>query len=152
MTAADVAIVGGGAMGWSTAFWLMRRDPALRVTVVERDPSHAQSATALSVGSIRQQFTCPINVQISLFGIDFLRNFPMHTAGAAGVASLGLPEQGYLFLAGSQAGADVLRKAAAMQRGMAELLTTGRFETLHLSELGPVRLHTGARVLEKAVV
>lgn len=116
MTAADVAIVGGGAMGWSTAFWLMRRDPALRVKVVERDPSHAQSATALSVASIRQQFTCPINVKISRFGIAFLRNFSMHTAGAAGVASLGLREQGYLFLAGSQAGADVLRKAAAMQR------------------------------------
>lgn len=116
MTAADVAIVGGGAMGWSTAFWLMRRDASLRVKVVERDPSHAQAATALSVASIRQQFTCRINVKISRFGIDFLQNFSAHTEGAAGVASLGLREQGYLFLAGSQAGAEVLRTAAAMQR------------------------------------
>ncbi|MEE4119170.1 MAG: hypothetical protein V2I65_09155 [Paracoccaceae bacterium] len=45
-----------------------------------------------------------------------------------------------------------LQQAPAMGRGMAEMLTAGRFESLDLSELGPERLQTGARVLEKAVV
>ena len=113
MTTADVAIVGGGAMGWSTAFWLTRRAPGLDVVVIERDPSYARAATALSVASIRQQFTTAINVRISRFGIEFFRNFTAET----GAPELGLREQGYLFLAGSQSGAEVLRQAAALQRG-----------------------------------
>jgi hypothetical protein len=100
-------------MGWSTAFWLTRREPGLHVTVVERDPGHARSATALPVASIRQQFTCRINVRISRFGIDFMKGFLRHADNGAGVADLGLRENGYLFLAGSAAGATVLRDAAA---------------------------------------
>ena len=109
----DVAIVGGGAMGWSTAFWLTGAAPDLRVAVYEQDPGAARSATALSVASIRQQFTTEINVKISRFGIDFMSNFEM----ASGASSdLGLHENGYLFLAGTTGGAEVLRQAAQLQR------------------------------------
>lgn len=110
----DVVIVGGGVMGASAAWWLTRLAPGLRVTVIERDSSHARAATALSVASIRQQFTNPVNVQISRFGLEMIRDFPACTGGP----DLCLRENGYLFLAGSVASAEVMREAAAMQRGL----------------------------------
>ncbi|KAF7251426.1 hypothetical protein EG68_08746 [Paragonimus skrjabini miyazakii] len=69
----DILIVGGGLIGWSVAFW-MRWTTKFGVTVVERDPTYARSASVLGLGSIRQQFSEPENIQMSLFGSDFLRN------------------------------------------------------------------------------
>jgi glycine/D-amino acid oxidase-like deaminating enzyme len=45
-----------------------------------------------------------------------------------------------------------LQQAPAMGRGLAELVTAGRYETLDLSVLGPDRMAEGAPLLEKAVV
>jgi glycine/D-amino acid oxidase-like deaminating enzyme len=114
----DVVIVGGAVTGSSTAWWLLRADPALRVLIVEKDPSYARAATALSVASIRQQFSNPVNVEISRFGIDFIRNFARYIGPAGGVASLGLRENGYLFLSGTESGAALMEELAAMQRGL----------------------------------
>jgi FAD-dependent oxidoreductase domain-containing protein 1 len=111
----DVVVVGGGVMGASCAYWLTRMSPGLRVTVVERDTTYARSATALSVASVRQQFSTEANVKISRFGIDFIRNFEERLGHAVGVASLGLRENGYLFVTGSDENAAVMRELAAMQ-------------------------------------
>lgn len=113
---AEVAVIGGGVMGCSAAFWLTRLSPGLSVTVVERDPTWAQAATALSVASIRSQFSTEVNVRISRFGIDFIRNFADWTGPAGDVPSLGLVENGYLFLTASAQGAAIMHDIAAMQR------------------------------------
>ncbi|MFN3970699.1 MAG: NAD(P)/FAD-dependent oxidoreductase [Gemmobacter sp.] len=113
---ADVVVIGGGVMGASVAFWLTRMAPGLRVVVVERDPTHARAATALSVASIRQQFSSPVNVRLSRFGIGFLRDIAGWTGQAGGLRDLGLQENGYLFVTGSEAGAQVMAELAAMQR------------------------------------
>jgi glycine/D-amino acid oxidase-like deaminating enzyme len=113
---AEVVVIGGGVMGASAAFWLTRMAPGLDVMVVEQDPSYARSATALSVASIRQQFSTKVNVAISRFGIGFLRDFAAEAGAAAGVGSLGLRENGYLFLATTAAGAALMAESAAMQR------------------------------------
>lgn len=114
----DVLIAGGAVMGSSVAFWLSRMDPALNITVVEPDPSYATSSTALSVASIRSQFSDPTNVQISRFGVDFIRDFAGQTGPSGGVPDLGLRENGYLFLTGSETGAAMLETLAQMQRGL----------------------------------
>lgn len=114
----EVLIAGGAVMGASVAFWLTRLDPALRVTVVEPDPSYATSSTALSAAGIRSQFTNAVNVEISRFGIAFIRDFARHTGPAGGVPDLGLRENGYLFLASTATGAAMLEDLAAMQRGL----------------------------------
>ncbi|MDT8855784.1 FAD-dependent oxidoreductase [Paracoccaceae bacterium Fryx2] len=115
--AVDVAVIGGAAMGASCAFWLTKMQPGLRVLVVERDPSYARASTALSVASIRSQFTTPVNVAISRFGIGFIRNFAQEL-GLPEAGSLGFRENGYLFLTGTAEGAAVLSEVAAMQRSL----------------------------------
>lgn len=113
----DVAIIGGGAVGSSIAYWLTR-DPAWagRVAVIERDPTYTRASSALSASSIRQQFSTPMNIALSRFGIGFLRDVNTHL-GVEGEqpVELGLREPGYLFLA-TPAGEPVLRDNHAIQR------------------------------------
>lgn len=116
MQRADVVIVGGAVMGASCAYWLTRMNRGLQVLVVERDTSFAHSSTALSVASIRQQFSTGVNVAISRFGIGFIRDFQQNLGVDVGISSLGLKENGYLFLAHSADGAAMLHDHAAMQR------------------------------------
>ena len=107
----DVIVVGGGVMGSSVAYHL-KSDPAFtgKVTVIERDPTYARASSALSASSIRQQFSTPLNIHLSRYGIGFLRR----ASELLGV-ELGLREPGYLFLA-SAAGEAVLRANHAIQR------------------------------------
>ncbi|MBI1217921.1 MAG: FAD-dependent oxidoreductase [Rhodobacteraceae bacterium] len=114
----DVVIVGGAVMGASAAYWLTRTDPGLRVLVVEMDPSYARAATALSVASVRQQFSNPVNVAVSRFGVGFIRDFQASLGHDVGIGSLGLKENGYLFLAGTPEGAALMTDLATMQRGL----------------------------------
>lgn len=107
----SVIIVGGGAIGSSIAWHLTGMAGfAGSVTVIERDPTYARASSALSASSIRQQFSTPLNIHLSRFGIDFLRR----SRERLGV-DLGLREPGYLFLA-SPAGAEILRANHAVQR------------------------------------
>ena len=112
----DVIIAGGGVMGCATAFWLTRLEPALSVLVVERDPSYARAATALSAASIRQQFSHPLNVKISRFGVDFIKNIFESLGPAGEIPDLGLRENGYLFLCGTQEHAQAMATLADRQR------------------------------------
>ena len=114
----DVLVIGGGVMGASVAFWLTRMRPGLSVLVVEQDPSFAYAATALSVASIRQQFTTAVNVEISRFGIGFIRDIAGHLGQAGGITSLGLKENGYLFVTGNTEAAALMHEVAGMQRGL----------------------------------
>lgn len=138
----DVVIIGGGVMGTSAAYWLTRMSPGLRVLVLERDPTWARAATALSVASIRQQFSLAVNVRISRFGIEFLRDFHNQTGEVETISALGLRENGYLFLTGDPASAAQMRALAAMQRGegaATEVLDPAgigaRFPWLHCGDL-----------------
>jgi glycine/D-amino acid oxidase-like deaminating enzyme len=112
---ADVVIVGGAAMGSSLAYHLLAH-PGFRgrVVVVERDPTYATSASALSAASIRQQFSSPVNIRISLHGIRFLRTIGERLAVEGEAPEIGLREGGYLYCA-TRAGADVLRENNAVQ-------------------------------------
>lgn len=72
----DVVIVGGAVMGSSTAYWLTESpDSKGRVLVVERDSTYHQAPSARAASCIRQQFSQPINVLISQFGVEFIRGF-----------------------------------------------------------------------------
>ncbi|MBI3348932.1 MAG: FAD-binding oxidoreductase [Burkholderiales bacterium] len=110
----DVIIVGGGVMGAATACFLAR-DHGAAVTVVERDPSFARASSSLSLSSIRQQFSQPVNMALSRWSIDFLRRVAAELAVTDESPAIGLVEPGYLYLA-TPAGAASLRDVHALQR------------------------------------
>jgi len=112
-----VVIVGGGVIGSSIAYFLRASDPSVSVTVIERDPSYAKSSSALSAASIRQQFSTPLSVQMSLYGIEFLRNIGELLEVDGNRPSVDLHEGGYLFLA-TPAGDATLRENHALQKSL----------------------------------
>ncbi|XP_003795974.1 FAD-dependent oxidoreductase domain-containing protein 1 [Otolemur garnettii] len=115
----DVVIVGGGVLGLSVAYWLKKlekRQGAIRVLVVERDHTYSQASTGLSVGGIRQQFSLPENIQLSLFSASFLRNINEHLAVVDDPPlDLKFNPLGYLLLA-SEKGAATMENNVKVQR------------------------------------
>jgi FAD-dependent oxidoreductase domain-containing protein 1 len=104
----DVVIGGGAVMGSSTAYHLASH-PGFsgRILVVEPDMTYQRAASALSLSSIRQQFSTSINIQIGLFGASFLRKAKQTLAVDGNEPELSFKESGYLYLA-SEAGAPIL--------------------------------------------
>jgi glycine/D-amino acid oxidase-like deaminating enzyme len=112
----DVVIVGGAVSGSSTAYFLaMNPDFNGSVLVVEKDFTYKFSATALSSSCIRQQYSNAINVKISQFGIEFIRNFRENVEVDGDAPEIGFHEHGYLFLA-TEAGLDVIRENVRVQQ------------------------------------
>jgi glycine/D-amino acid oxidase-like deaminating enzyme len=112
----DVVIIGGAMLGSAVA-WFLTDNPDFdgSVLVVERDPTYAQAATSLTNSCIRQQFSAAINVQISQFGADFVKNFPRYMGNDPRVPQPRLHSFGYLYLADTPAFAAALRDAQAVQ-------------------------------------
>jgi FAD-dependent oxidoreductase domain-containing protein 1 len=111
---ADVAIVGGGIMGSSLAYWLSRFEPTASVVVIERDLTYATASSALSAASIRQQFTTPVNIRIAQASIELLRHADELLAVEGSKPDIGLSEGGYLYLARDPE-LESLRQAQAIQ-------------------------------------
>ncbi|NWZ24140.1 FXRD1 protein, partial [Asarcornis scutulata] len=116
---ADVVVVGGGVVGWAVAYWLKaleNQQHGMRVLVVERDPTYSRASTVLSVGGIRQQFSLPENIRLSLFSAAFLRNINDYLwVPNEPPVDLQFQPSGYLFLA-SQRGAATLEAGVKLQR------------------------------------
>ena len=112
----DVVIVGGAIMGASTAWFLTdTSDFGGSVLVVERDPSYAKCSTAHTNSCMRQQFSTELNVRISQFAAEFVKNLRSHMGGDKRIPDLSIQSYGYLYLADSGAFADVLRANQKVQ-------------------------------------
>ena len=117
----DVIIVGGAVIGSSIAYWLSEQQQSRQsILVVERDSSYEFSSTALSTSAIRQQYSNPINVKISQFGVELIRSFAERMAPffpGEPAPDLGFKEYGYLYCT-SPEGVDAARARVEMQRGL----------------------------------
>jgi len=139
---AEVVIVGGAIVGSAVATFLaLRADFDGRVVVVERDPTYRTSSTALSAASIRLQFSTPLNVLISRFGIEVIKHPERYLAVDGEALAVDFVEGGYLFLA-TDAGLPALEHNHALARSLdlpialytpAEL--NARFGWLHTDDL-----------------
>lgn len=145
-TAYDIVIVGGAVVGSSTAYWLSQAlGKRVSILVVERDSSYEFSSTALSTSAIRQQYSNPINVKISQFGIEIIRDFPRLMAPFfkdEAPPDLGFREHGYLYCC-SPGGVEAARARVDLQRGLGAhtvFLEPGvlkdRFPWLEVEDLG----------------
>ena len=113
----DVIIVGGSIMGAAVAWFLMDdTDFDGTVLVVERDPSFQQTSTAHTTSCMRQQFSTELNVRISQFAADFVKNLRAYMGGDERVPNLSIRNFGYMYLAGNEIFADVLRANQKVQR------------------------------------
>ncbi len=141
--AGDVVVIGGGVIGSAIAYFLAANDDFDgTVTVVERDPTYENAATARSVGGIRQQFSTPENILMSQFGASFVRNADAHLSIDGAPLHLPFVENGYLFLA-TDAGMPVLRENHRIQTQLGASVALldpaalgRRFPWLNVSGLG----------------
>jgi len=152
----DVVIVGGAVIGSSVAYFLTENtgfDGS--VLVVEPDPTYEQSSTTLSLASIRHQFSKPINIEISMFGTDFARDFHGRVEVEGDAPDLAFRETGYMFCAAESSLPQLRRNVTLQQHHGADvkLLNTqevaDRFPYLNVDDLAGCSLgETGEGTLD----
>ena len=112
----QIVIVGGGVMGAATACFLAR-DHGVMPIVIERDPAYLRASSALSASSIRQQFSVPINIQLSQASLAFYRNIGDELVVGTDRPDIALVEPGYLYLATTE-GLAHMKSQQRVQRSM----------------------------------
>ena len=123
----DVIIIGGAIMGASTAWFLTdNADFNGSVLVVERDMKFENCSTTHTNSCMRQQFSADLNVRISQFAADFVKNIRSYMGGDERVPELGIRSFGYMYLADNDGFADILREnqQVQLQAGAATQLMT----------------------------
>ena len=109
--AADIVIIGAGAIGASIAYHLARRG-ARDVVVLEREMVGAGS-TSKAAGGIRVQFGTRVEIEFSLRSIEFFKRFQ---------DEMGVPcdyrQEGYLILLSDEADLARFRRQAALQTSL----------------------------------
>ncbi len=112
----DVVIVGGAMYGSSVA-WFLTDNPDFdgSILVVERDPTYEFTSTAHTNSCMRQQFSREINIRVSQFAADFVKNFRAYMGGDDRVPHLRLQSYGYMYLADNAAFAATLKEGQELQ-------------------------------------
>lgn len=94
----DVVIIGGAIMGSCAAYFLKKSRPEMEVAVIEPDPTYEFASTVRASGGARRLFSCPENILMSNFSIEFIKNFSEVMAVNGEAAHIDWNEQGYLFI------------------------------------------------------
>jgi len=113
----DVVIIGGAMVGSSIAWFLTNNaDFDGSVLVVERDITYENSSTAHTNSCMRQQFSNELNVRMSQFAADFVKNFRSYMGDDPEVPELPFQTYGYMYLAADDAFASVLAENQQVQQ------------------------------------
>ncbi|MGI9365139.1 MAG: NAD(P)/FAD-dependent oxidoreductase [Rhizobiaceae bacterium] len=112
----DVIIIGGAMLGSSVA-WFTANNPDFdgTILVVERDPSYEFSSTAHTNSCMRQQFSSEINVRVSQFAAEFVKNFRFFMGDDPRVPEVPLQSFGYMYLADNDEFASLLAESQKSQ-------------------------------------
>jgi sarcosine oxidase subunit beta len=100
---ADVVIIGSGIVGSSVAYHLTEQG-CTNVLVIEREAHQGKGSTGKSMGGVRAQFATPVNIQMSLYSIDFFSRFDEVIGYPADYRA-----HGYLFCATTEKHLEYLR-------------------------------------------
>lgn len=107
----DCVIVGGGAVGTSCAYHLMRNGFRGSLLLLEREEALAMGTTGKSVGGVRHQFPEEWNIRLSLMSVRELRAF-----GEELGRNPGFRQKGYLFMASKEETLLRLKRNIKLQR------------------------------------
>ncbi len=105
---AQIVIIGGGVVGASVAFHLAERG-VRDVLILERETEQGRGSTGAATGGVRAQFETDINIRMSLYSIDFLKNWEHNCE---------YDPKGYLFFATTEGQFDYLRRNVEKQRSL----------------------------------
>ncbi|HYJ47358.1 MAG TPA: FAD-dependent oxidoreductase [Pyrinomonadaceae bacterium] len=109
---ADVVIIGGGIIGSSIAYHLTEQG-CTRVLVIEREAHQGKGSTGKSMGGVRAQFATPVNIEMSLYSINFFATFDEVVGHPADYRP-----HGYLFAATSERHMDYLKANHRRQQAL----------------------------------
>ena len=108
MKAAEIVIVGGGVVGASIAYHLTQRG-CRDVLVLEREDLLGFGSTGKATGGVRAQFETEINIKLSLYSLDFFRDWDF---------DCGYEPRGYVFLATDHKHLNFLKRSSELQRSL----------------------------------
>lgn len=106
MKKAEIVIIGGGVVGASVAYHLTRRGAA-DVLILERAAAQGAGSTGKATGGVRAQFETEINIKMSLYSLDFFKNWDF---------DCGYEPHGYLFFATDERQFEYLRRNVETQK------------------------------------
>lgn len=99
-------IIGGGVVGASVAYHLTERG-CRDVLVIERESMLGLGSTGKATGGVRAQFETDINIKLSLYSLDFFRDWDFDCE---------YDPRGYLFLATDEQQFEYLKRTNKRQR------------------------------------
>ena len=108
MKKTGILIIGGGVIGASVAYHLTARG-AKDVLILERESEQGKGSTGKATGGVRAQFETDINIKMSLYSLDFFREWDF---------DCGYDPRGYLFFATDEKRFDYLRRNVEKQKSL----------------------------------
>ena len=106
MKKAEIVIIGGGVVGASVAYHLTQRG-ARDVLILEREAAQGAGSTGKATGGVRAQFETEINIKMSLYSLDFFKNWEF---------DCDYEPRGYLFFATDDRQFEYLRRNVETQK------------------------------------
>lgn len=106
----DAIVAGAGIIGLSVAYYLKKKG-CDRVLVLEKEESWITGSTPRANGGFRQQFSTPVNIQMSRISIPILAGFEEEFG-----TDIAFAQHGYLFLTGTDRGVEGLATNRELQR------------------------------------
>jgi FAD-dependent oxidoreductase domain-containing protein 1 len=123
----DIIIIGGGIIGGSILYYLLKDGFKGKIAVFEKKEALADESTALSAGGFRNIWSTVVNMKLTTKSIECFKNFKDETG-----YSIGFDQRGYLFTYYREAWEKIVEfKKFFDESGVkVELLDGGRIEEL----------------------
>ena len=113
----DIVVIGGGIIGSSISYNLVKDGFDGKILVIEKDPSYQFASSTLSAGGVREQFSLPENIKISQYSLDIFENFDEIMEINGDTPHAEFKQRGYLFLA-NEKNWPMIRKNHEIQKGL----------------------------------
>ena len=112
MLTADVVIIGGGIVGTSIAYNLVKKG-LKNVTLLEKEEILGAGSTSKSAGGVRHQYSNEINIKMTIESLKILKNFEEEME-----TKIDFRQHGYMFLASTRETLSTYKKNVELQNSL----------------------------------